>query len=66
MFRVSHIYGETMICGGDKLKQLETHSLALWNCSSRPIMYNVSRESTRVAPRPPKLSTPSLVCGCLE
>lgn len=41
-----------------------THSLALWNWVSRPIINNVSRESTKVAPRPPKLSTPFIECGC--
>lgn len=44
-------------------RKQETHSLAFWNCSSSPIIYNVSRESIRVAPRPPKLLTPLFVWG---
>ena len=40
-----------------------THSRAFLNCSSRPIMQSVSRESIKVAPRPPKLLTPFFDCG---
>jgi hypothetical protein len=40
-----------------------TYSRAFLNWSSRPIMYSVSRESIKVAPRPPKLLTPLFDCG---
>jgi hypothetical protein len=39
------------------------YSLAFLNSSFNPIIYNVSSESTRVAPRPPKVLTPFFDCG---
>eukprot|EP01018_Ginkgo_biloba_P019496 Gb_13600 [translate_table: standard] len=46
-----------------KSSDFVTHSLAFWNCSSSPIMYNVSRESMMVAPIPPKSLDPLLDWG---
>ena len=45
-------------------KFLFNNSVAFLNWTSRPIINNVSSESTKIAPIPPKLLTQFIDCDC--